>query len=335
MSKLPEFLIKTALIRGFELFRTDVRLIEQLFRNLTTESIIENTKFFQENVPQIEVNYPEDQPKLPALIILLRGENEEERFLADHGVVGVPEEFSYYGGVENEILGGTGSFNSLTGEPVIIFGPHYVFFADTKSLMIDSPSFLSGKFQESPHEVRIVKGKGKGQIREIESNSSNEIIIKEPWTLIPDETSVFEVVKPLEETWGEPQKLYDRNKTLLQQRTVLYRATCVINVIGANPEQAIIISVVTKAILLALRFKLEEQGLSNMRVSASDLTPRTDYAPTLAYTRSLTVEFSYEFDIFESLGPAIEQINVHLEKIDVNLTTVTANVKESEKVIDG
>lgn len=67
-------------------------------------------------------------------------------------------------------------------------------------------------FQKAP-EVAIVKGKGTGQVRKITSRTATVLTISEPWTIIPDTTSRFQICN-----FGLDRVAYPRNYFENQQR---------------------------------------------------------------------------------------------------------------------
>jgi hypothetical protein len=53
---------------------------------------------------------------------------------------------------------------------------------------------------------------------------------------------------------------------------------------------------VLKAILFAQREFLEAQGIMALKLSGTDLAPRSELLPDEIFTRSMTLQFTYPFD---------------------------------------
>jgi hypothetical protein len=329
VSLLPEFILQAVLVRGIRALRNDSRLIDQLFRNLDQKSLAGVRAFIKEQLIDLGLNYPRDQLKVPAIIILLRNSAESSAFLGDSMGVETPDLLSYDGDVEDEILGSTASVTSMSGQGLLTFGPYTAAGGTANTLRITRREWEIDKFRGRNLLLNIVAGTGLGQSRGISANSQDTIMVSTAWSTIPDATSVFEVRATADETVGEPSKAYDRRNPVFVERrghfdTVSYQ----IQMIGANPEQAIYMTAMVKAIFVIMRTYLERQGIINLKMTVTDFVPRTEYQPDFAYMRAMTVEFVTPFDVFEELS-TVQQIQTAIEAEPANSDDYTPVVIEN------
>jgi len=68
--------LQTTIVRGIKTLRNDSRFIDQLFRNLSQSDQEQIRSFITNNSIDLTINYPRDTLKVPAIVILLRSENE-------------------------------------------------------------------------------------------------------------------------------------------------------------------------------------------------------------------------------------------------------------------
>lgn len=336
MSVLPEIIFKTAIQNGLETVRRDTRLIEQLFRNLSLEDLDSVVKYFSETQIKVELGYPNEPPMLPAIIILLKNESEDAAMLSDFAGTGTPEEFSYYGEIESQIIAGTASLGSLKGEPRIIEGPKTAVSGTSTTITVAGTPWRVNQFKDRDLRIRIVAGNGRGQIREVESNTTNSVTIREPWTNIPNSTSIFEITEDKTDVWGEPAKLFDvRDVTKsVDKYAIMFKASCLLNIIAPTSEIAIMTNALVKAILMILRQKMEEQGIKVARMSSSDVLVQQDMFPTQAFVRSLTIDFIYEFAIFDDSGEPLETIEITFDRMNIELQSTSATVAPTNPTVD-
>ena len=325
MSLIPEFIFRAAIVRGFRALRQDSRLADQLFRNLDQESAAEMRDFIQKNRINLDINYPRTTLALPAIIILLRNEDESQAFLGDGmGLDSVPNEFTYpdYETSELEILGGATNVSTTSGYAETVFGPYPVASATNNTLKIASDSWCIDEFRVGGHEVSIIGGTGTGQTRKVTANTPNTLMVDKNWDTNPDNTSAFVVKKTqIQEVIGEPRSLYKQSQThLIERLGSMYNLNYQIQVITANSEQTVYLHALVKSILTLARTFLEGQGVINMRLGATDFVPRPEYQPDFAYMRAVNVNFQYPFDIFSELTGLATSFNVYLEKDDVELS---------------
>lgn len=322
MSLIPEFIFRAVLVRGIRAIRQDSRLLDQLFRNLDQESAQEMREFFRTSAIYIDINYPREQLKIPAIILLLRAESESQAYLGDtmgHG--DVPDEISYDALDGEEVLGGAASVSTLTGEGPIVFGPYQVQSATNNTLKIDELKWSIDQYKVGAHTVHVVGGKGVGQQRGIVANGQNTLMVSPNWNPTLDDTSVFLIRKVPSEIIGEPRSLYVReNAQQIERLGGLYNLAYQVQVIGPNPEFTIYLASVVKSIFTLARQFLEGQGIISMKMGATDFVPRAEYLPDFAYMRALNVDFQYPFDVYAELGEFATSIRVAIETLNVDGT---------------
>lgn len=317
MSLLPEFILQTTIVRGIQAFRKDHRFIDQLFRNLDQNSIQQMRTFLDTQAIDLAINYPRSTLKVPAIVILLKSETESQAYLGDSMGLSQPEEFSYDGGIDDQLLGGVASVTSLSGEGQAVFGPITALNGTNNTIKIDHSGFDIDQFVGHNYTLRIVGGKGQGQIRKITANSVDTVMITPNWLTIPDNTSIFEVRSDPDEVLGEPSKLYDKRNgsRFIERRGSLYNVNYQVQVIGSNSESTIFLYAILKAIFTLSRTFMEKHGIINLKMSGTDFLPRAEYAPDFAYMRALNMDFLIPFDVFEDIDPMVNAINLVLEAV--------------------
>jgi hypothetical protein len=315
---LPEFIFRTVLVRGIRTIRNDTRLLDQLFRNLDQTSAQEMRTFFRTQAIYLDINYPRETLKLPAIVLLLRAESEFQAFVGDTmGYGDLPDAMSWDDlSDEDGVLGTAASISSMSGEGPIVFGPYPIASATANSIKADSIKWSINQFLTEPHTLHVVGGAGVGQTRGIIANGVNTISVKPNFSPALDNTSVFLIRSAAPEIVGEPRALYKRsNAKNVERLGGLYNLSYQLQVIGPNPEFTIYLASIVKSILTLARVFLEGQGIINMKMGATDFVPRTEYQPDFSYMRALTVDFQYPFDVFAELGDGVEQIKIAIETL--------------------
>jgi len=315
---LPEFIFRTVIVRGIRAFRGDSHLLDQLFRNLDRQSAQEMREFFQKQQIYIDINYPRETLKVPAIVILLKSEDEQTTYLGDSmGYGSVPDSLSYDDlSSDDAVVGGAASVSTLSGEGPLKFGPYRVLSATSNTLKIDSRVWAIDQWRVGSHTVQIVGGKGLGQQRGITANGQDTLMVSPGWSAVPDSTSVFTVRGEAQEIVGEPRSLYSReNANFVQRLGAMYGVSYQIQIIGPNPEFTIYLHAIVKSILTIARTFLESQGVITMKLSATDFVPRPDYQPDFTYMRAMTAEFQYPFDVFTQPQDLASGLRVVLEAI--------------------
>lgn len=323
MSFIPEFILRSTLVRGIRAVRQDNKFLDQLFRNLDQESAAQMRTFIQTQKIYIDINYPRDQLKLPAIIILLRSESESQAFLADKmGLGDIPDEMSYDDteSLSDEVLGGgAASSSTLSGEGPLVFGPYKASGGTLNTLRIATREWISSQFcppKVGTHTVHIVGGKGIGQKRTLIANGMDTLMISPNWNVIPDGTTVFLIRGEAQEVVGEPRSVYKRDNPLIERLGGLYELSYQVQIIGPNPELTVYLHAIIKSVLTLSRSILERQGIINMKMSATDFVPKTEYQPDFAYMRALNLDFLHSFEVYRELGDVASSIRVMLESAE-------------------
>jgi len=233
--------------------------------------------------------------------------------------VGTPDEFGYDGDVDTEILGSTASVSNMTGQGTILFGPYRAASGTANTLSVSDRVWAVDQFRVSAMTINIVAGTGAGQTRTISANSQNTVMVSTNWSTVPDVTSIFEIRRGAQEVFGEPSSLYDRRaNAFIEKRGSYYGVNYQIQIIGATPEQVVYLTTIVRAIFTIMRTYLEGQGIINLKMSATDFVPRTEYQPDFAYMRALSLEFLTPFEIFEEMAVA-SQIRIAIETTSVDI----------------
>jgi hypothetical protein len=319
VSLIPEFIFRAVLVRGIRTIRQNSKLLDQLFRNIDRESAEEMRKFFREQSVFIDINYPREQLKLPAIVMLLRSENEAQAYVGDSmGNGDVPDEMSFDDLDDDGVLGTAASVSTLSGEGAVVFGPYAASGGTPNTLTVAGNVWVIDQYRVGVHTIHMVGGKGVGQQRTIIANGRTSLTVKPGWTTVPNSTSEFIIRSAPSEVIGEPRGLYAREQAQQVERLgSLYTLNYQIQVIGPNPEFTIYLASIVKSILTLSRQFLEGQGIIAFKLSATDFVPRAEYQPDYAYMRALNIEFQYPFDVFAETD-AITSIRVAIENLSVD-----------------
>lgn len=345
MSLIPEIIFQTVISRGIHTLRTDTRYIDHLFRNETAKTQEQMRLFISQNQIDLSINYPRSQLSVPAIVLLLRSDNEhtDGAYLDDFMGIGTPDEFAYDGDLSDEILGGTASVTSLSGPGTLEFGPWRVLSATLNTISVTNRTFYVDQFMDGTERltVHIVSGTGAGQQRDIVANSSSNLMVDSNWTTVPDTTSVFEVRNPVEEVLGQPAKLYDRRdtSTILERKGGLYTNKYQCQVICSNQEQTIYLYEILKSIFTISRLFMEKQGIINFRMSGTDFVNRPEYVPDFAYMRMLSIEFELPFDVYIPMTDLIDDFTLCLTDgvagVDAQISVDSVDISPTEPEIGG
>lgn len=329
MSLLPEIVFRSVIVRGIRTLRNDPKLLDQLFRNLDQASLQDLRDFVLNSKFYIDVNYPRTDLILPAIIILLRSENESQAYLADTmGTDSVPDAFTYDSFEDStlDILGGAASTSTTSGEGAVAYGPKQVLSAAATSVTINARDWDVDTFLIGQHTIHIVGGTGAGQVRKVVSNTQTKITVDVAWSTLPDTTSVFVVRRGASEVIGEPRNLYTREGASGVERLGgLYALSYQIQVITSSAEQTVYLHAILKALFTLARTFLEEQGIISMQLGATDFVPKSEYQPDFAYMRALNVSFQHPFDTFTELTGLASSFDFYLEGNTIDGVTVLSN----------
>lgn len=314
MSLTPEFIFQTIIARGLQRMRTDYKLLAQLFRNVSQKDIAQISDFIKSNAIDLCINYPRSPLKVPAILILLKSEDEFQAFLGDSMGLETPEFLSYDGPTDPSQLAGAASTSNSSGNATTVFGPQLAFTGTKNTLRAPNPFWTVDYWLRNRYQVRIVAGTGRGQVREIDGNNRDTLLLASDWLTIPDNTSQFIITESPDELVGEPSTLYNRTDgEFIERKGGLYSLTYQIQIIGANPESTIYLTSVVKGIFTLYREFLDKQGIINFKLSTSDFAPRNEYVPDFAYVRAMTVDFVYPFDTYVALEGIATSFRLVLE----------------------
>lgn len=312
---LPEIVLHKAIISGMRAVRDDSRVLGHLFRQLTREQLAQVRELVTSKQLSIVTNYPKVDQKLPVIAINLRSEVESTTFLGDmlgesatHSYV-VPEPLDTDSGGAT-VTSGPLPKALLTNIRVISYTNSGIVVSDRDAdALVAAASGLSGA------NIHVVSGPGAGQVHPIKHITPPTIGISSPLLLPLTADSVIEVRELsnpiLPETEGVQERMY-RDDEPLYLKGALYDVTYDIAVFAANQEQVLYLYAVLKSILFSQRDYFEHNGIQGIRISGSDLGV-FDTSSSDAFTRKLTITFTYEFSFLE---------NVKIfDTIQINLST--------------
>ena len=330
MSIIPEYIIQQALVRGMRAFREDEKLLDVLFHNLVQTEQEDIKTFFREKTIDLCLNYPHQDLKLPAIVMLLKSENEApNQFLGNlvqdqYSIESTdPKPFMLQRPQAPATVVGAGSSGPVWGDGAIVFDPVTVVFGGSN--YADIPEGSITKIDPFEHDVwlEVLEGTGAGQKRQIVAVSGINprttglpvrITVAPIWTTNPDATSIVQIVNPndSEGATGEASKIFDEN-TILERRGSIYSMAYQLLILAPSPELTIFIYAVVKAIMFLNQSFLVKQGLMNLKLSGSDFMPRSEFLPGLAYQRALMMEFDYHFDVYTDISDqAINQLVISI-----------------------
>jgi len=314
MAVIPETILQRAIINGIRTLRSDDRLFNALFRNLTRpdQEGIRNTLL--DNNVDFSINYPRNEPSLPAVILLLKSENESDGFLGDH----MGTSYNYFvpdQDITYDTLGGHGaSISTMSNLPRRVVGPLLVEESSgetTTNITIADESLDDwqewyvenvGGAHPDYWDVYVVSGTGAGQKAQVEKIFATFLDIVGVLELDLDSTSVIELRLHDDPTLaaGEPARVYDINGAY-SRKGAFYEVQYQLDILGGQQEQVIYLYYVLKAILISQRRFLEAQGIYGLTVSGSDFARRSEFVPDEVFQRNMTLSFKSEFSYLEVL----------------------------------
>jgi len=311
MSILPEIILQKAVIRGFSLLKRDPRLVDVLFKN-QSQAILSQIKAYLQYPIDFNVNYPrQGQLNLPAIILLLRSESEDDGFLGD--VMGLSPFFDTPDPdvVADTVGGHAGSVSDLSGLGQKVAEGLSVTSSSGSTVSIADASL--DDFQEiafiiqqgKGHKLYVVSGTGAGQVRIIQSASFTTLDTTEALDVQLDSTSVVDIreanVSELAE--GEPSRVYDPNG-IYWRLGANYSVQYQLQILAGHQDGVLYLYSILKALLLSQRPFLESQGIMGFKLSGSDFAPKSEYLPTEGFMRSLNIEFIYPFSFLQEAETA-------------------------------
>lgn len=328
MSVIPEIILQRAIIDGLGAVRKDPRIINMLFKNLPLPQQTAIQKYIRDSTIDFSLNYPKSEIKAPAIIMLLKTENESQEFLGD--IMGTPPHYDMPDqDMEEDTLGGNGaSVSQMGGLPELVCGSlqvaamlpgkSAVTLQETSQDVIAEVFSVSSNW--SPLNLHVVRGSGVGKVYAISSITASQLDIVGTFALDLDSTSVVDIryTSTPEAAYGEPVRAYE-SSTGQSRIGANYDIQYQLDILAGNQEEVIYLYTVLKAILFSQRTFLEAQGVMNLKLSGSDLAPRSELAPDDLYTRSMTLQFTYPFSFIVEQDVA-RAINIIL----ANVNPVTA-----------
>jgi hypothetical protein len=310
---IPEVLLQRAIVEGFRNIRKDSRVLDTIFKNLHQDQLEAVKEFILKTSIDFSVNYPRKDLRVPSFVLLLKNEAEAQTFLGD--VMG--------GDTDQELtidtLGGHGgSVSSSKGIPRKVAGPIAIEEqTDDGVITFQEPitELVESFIENNPGclHLYVTKGAGVGKIYTILRIRENGLDIEGVFDPQLDSTSVVDIRKPNdpELSTGEPSRIYDPQADRFVKKGVNYDVTYHIHVIAGHQDEVIYLYALLKALLLMQRSFLESQGIMALRIGGSDFAPRTEYLPTEAFQRMMTLQFVAPFSFIESV-PTIKSFSLNI-----------------------
>ena len=304
MSTLPEIILQRAIIEGIKGIRQEPRILNMIFKNLPVAQQEAIKSFITETVIDFSINYPRTEIKAPAIVLMLKSETEAEEFLGD--IMGAPPHFDMPDAdMDMDTLGGNAaSVSTAQGLPDLVVGQLHVasmlpqkqaitFTEESNDVMSE---IFAGVSNWPSMFLYVVAGAGAGKKYRISSISSEQLDIVGTFELDLDSSSVVDLryEDAPEASYGNPVRAYTDSMSQLRVGAN-YDSQYQLDVIAGNQEEVIYLYTVLKAILFAQRKFLEAQGIMALKISGSDLAPRSELLPSEVFTRSMTVQFHYPF----------------------------------------
>lgn len=309
MSVIPEIIMQKAIVGGLQALKADPRLIDVLFANMNQEMLKSLKDYLLKTSIDFAVNYPKkEQLNVPAIVLIMRGENEAETFLGDMMGMDVPQEHlidtdgghgastSDLDGLQAPLIQGLGVVDSV-GDTVTIAD------ADLEDYQEVYLEMVAG----GCYKLYVVLGTGAGQVRTIVSSSANSLDTDTDFTVDLDSTSVIDIREVREVlTEGEPSRVYDNSSGTYERLGVHYSTQYQLQIIAGHQDEVIYLYSIVKALLLSQRPFLEGQGMMVFQLSGSDFAPRGEYLPSDVFMRVLNIQFTYPFSFLRELDVASE-----------------------------
>jgi hypothetical protein len=348
MSLVPEKIIQQVLIKGFQAFNDNNKLIDVLFHNLLQEERELIKEYVNELQIDISINYPNRHLGYPACVILLKSESETEAVLG--------ELFQNYKSVEqteprpymiDELLGdateiGPGTVGPVWGKGEVVLEPTTVVGAGDAYVDIstDETSFLD-PFDNTIY-LEVLEGTGAGQRIEITSidprNSSLPVRIEvaSNFDTVLDTTSIVQISNvndPVGST-GDAAKVYETTERI-ERLGSIYTTTYNLVLQAPDQDEVLWLYTMVKAMMVINREYMIKQGFMNLKMAGSDFMPRSEEQPSLVYQRAMVLDFQYSFDIYDTVKePLVESLVLSLTVNDPDVSTVGTEVEISNTSID-
>ena len=317
MSILPEYIIQQSLSKGMRAFRQDRKLIDALFRNLRQDDLDEIWKYFRDNTIDVSVNYPNQDLKLPSIVILLQSESEATAFVGNlmQDEISVRRSGSPFSSNTalrgDQTVRGSGSVGTLWDCGKLLLDPITITNASTMTVSIPNGLVTMIDPFEVPQIIRIIEGTGSGQERQVIGiqpypNQDTIVTVTPAWTTLPDLTSVVQIGSEADQVGvtGEPSKIFSEG-SIITRKGAHYMAVYQLLIAAPNQELTIYLYNIVKSIMFIFEGYLIKQGFLNLKISGTDFAPMPEYFPNLSYSRSMNLEFEYSFDVYTEITEAL------------------------------
>jgi len=317
---IPEVVLHKALVQGIRAIREDSRVLDSMFKQMDQDILQSLKDVVLKQKLNLSINYPRaDALKLPMISIILKSEAESHTFLGDvmgaGSAYGMPDSDLSY-----ELLGG-GVITGLAGLPnplSEIFNVQEYSYNESTSrtrLMVLDPSGSALLLPEALPDsyLWVVAGTGQGEHLRVLNRSATQFTLSGVFTATLDSSSKVEII-PIsnpEASIGEPSKVYDKRAKNLERRGANYDTQYQVSIVTGNQSETLYLYSVIKAILFSQKRFMEAQGIMALKISGTDFAPRSDFLPTEAFQRVMTLQFVYPFSYIEELD-AYTTISVNL-----------------------
>lgn len=339
---IPEVVLNRVLVAGLRAIRKDPRILDALFRQSDSVWRTALKSYILENSIDINFNYPRNgSPKLPAIVILLKGESEAQTFLGD--VMGASPNYDVPDAeMTMETIGGHGgSVSTMQGLPRLVVGNlpvtrSYVAEDGTYKIVLDETGL--DEYEQVFSDLRsypsmtayVVAGQGVGQTAQVVSIDENVLDLSSSFDPHLGSSSVVDLrlTYDPERSVGDVPRVYEPDADMIRLGAN-FEAQYQVEFLAGTSDETIFLYSVVKAILFSQKAFMESQGLMALKISGAELAPRSEYAPTEAYMRTMTLTFTYPFAFVEERTDTFSNIHIDLavrnaftsvcEKIDLNI----------------
>jgi len=342
MAVLPEIILQCAIINGFVAIRKDPRIINMLFKNLPLVQQEQIKRYILENQIDFNINYPRTEIKVPSIIMLMKTENESQEFLGD--VMGAPPHYNMpdqdmavdtLGGgtaasvsemdsLPRLILGGLRVATQIPTDVTLPGGPS----SSALTFVPDDQDLINEVFSQRSNwpclQLHVVAGAGAGQRKLINLISSDQLDIVGTFDVNCNSSSIVDIryAEGAEGTYGQPVRSYAVNHLGQIRLGANYDGQYQLEVLAGNQEEVIYLYTVLKAVLFAQRRFLEAEGIMALKISGTDLAPRSELLPDEVFNRSMTLQFTYPFS-FIMENEVYKAIQITLTNVNPATTTPT------------
>jgi hypothetical protein len=307
--------------------------VDVLFRNNRQDDLEALRRYIQDNTIDVALNYPDADLKLPAIVILLKSEAEEDAFLGNVmqpptsvDRLGMPFHYDEPVGYASQSTATSAGIRTLVSGLYVVRATADTFLAAQGDFPLFDP------FEETAYAA-VIDGTGKGQRRQIigvtpsaRDGGSTSIQVTPNWDTILDDTSVVRIQGEGLKQTGEPSTIFSAGD-VVTRLGAHYRVSYQLLVLANSPELAVYLYNIVKAIMFVNQDFMISQGFLNLQMSGSDFMPRADYLPDMAYQRALTLEFAYSFDVYLTGDYIAHDANRLLSKLRVSVTVEDPDVR--------